>query len=449
MLSIDKNFHEGNFCNLKRTIVQSTVNNIRALIEDTLPQTAAQHFLLWILAPDNKHREDYLQITGILKIAELSAFLLYDLFDSSFQEKISFYLGALNCYFFFEIVSDNLAIGLAGNQKSNRQMQSALYIFNEIMQQKLLGDDRETCLLISPMADKIRHFSIFDQSLFPSELLKLFKLYNQNHVNVNDQNLQYNLLDYLILNIEACLKVTQYTKDPLIKPILVKSFCSRYAANSALLRLDKATSLELLIDYGTQTILIIPVLLYILSSINNIMMYPNWQNLMQSGLLYKAIETASRLIRIVNDIGTQLINSTQDELKAFQRQFIDHCQNAGQNGKFSFLHLLSSFSENERFADNLTRIRKDIKYNEFNICLDNVRFIKDGKESCDLFFNNLKVCCEIYKQQRLQLLLLLEEIDNQVRNENISLPILRIVEYHEKLYENSFENSSGEFATKK
>lgn len=433
-------------------ILQATIGHARTLISKHVPQSVQRDFLLWALADNNPHRKNYLQITGINKTSELAAALLCDLFDPSVLEKLSFYAGALNAYFYFEVISDNLAIGLASPQNHDlgwKQRQSVLLHFNTIMQQKLMGEQTPAAALLSPLSGQISNISSFQQSLSPAEIKKIAQYYQAQQSQTLMNDLEYSTLSYLVLNIESCLHAIALLPDHFARPNLLSSLCNRYLAMNELLQLDKTLSLTNLADYGTQTILVMPTLFYLLGAINKITPNPLLMDIFEQGLLMRALECAAAVVRILNDVGTILLKATVDDRVVFRQTLSSLYQTqTAKNPHLSVIDFLSGIAESDPFFLPLTRIRKDITYHEFNICLDNLRRQSPNGGTLDVFFKDLIFFIELYHQRYADLTITLENITSHLQNSSISNMILRMVTFHEQLYTKDFAHSQGEFATK-
>ncbi|QLH43805.1 MAG: hypothetical protein HWD59_14670 [Coxiellaceae bacterium] len=271
-----------------------------------------RNYILWLLNDTNPYRDDYLQLTGIYKMSELSGYWLEGIYSDAIQHELANYLGALNAYFFFEVISDNLAIGLASPNNNDNQQQNerrtALKKFNDVMQQKLKGDTRPILELLSSISHLVNSISCFDQSLAATEARKLASEYTkQTDISINE--LEHATLSYLALNIASCLEAYELVADHPIATSILNSLISRYSAVNTLLDMEKTITITTLTQCGTKTILVVPTLLYIISAIDKIKPNPNLPNVINNGSLLMAVRKASCLIRLQNDIGTPLLIS--------------------------------------------------------------------------------------------------------------------------------------------
>lgn len=455
--------HEEKFKILQRLILTATVEHIKKLILLHLPPGVLQDFLIWIFTTSNTAKEKYLQITGITKVSELSAALLFDLDIKDLQEvimddippaikKLSDYLGALNAFFFCEIVSDNLAIGLAAQKKEDatwKIRRDILRHFNEVMQKKLAGDATATRDLLQQKADIIEAISSFDYSLVAKEIRELAVDYQIQYPDISFKTLEFSTLDYLVLNIEACLNVVHLMPDVEVTAFLTQALSERYSAGNSLFDINAATSLDTLLEYGKKTILVAPVMLYVVTVINSILPHSGFHSLIQNKKLLQAVEIAALLIRINNDVGTQFLIISEEEYKHFQQVSIqNYKKQADENPLLTSFEFLEILAKDAEFSSLLTRIQKDIQYGEFNICLDNLRHISDPIEGLNILFENLAYFRKIYQEKRNALIQLLKDIEIYLQTNRIVLPILKMVIFHEKLYENTYKKSQGEFAMK-
>lgn len=425
-------------------IVIATIDHLRLAITEYLPESVERDFLLWLYSDLDPQEEKYIQITGISKIVEMEMAQISNLFDKSFllSDKIAFYLGALNAYFVTEVVSDNLAIGLANPKKkdSNWKLQRDILLhFNDTMIKKIAGDPNSEFDLLKPYRKQIDAVSSYVQSLTPSDNLYFVELYMkfQRQSPSVIGKLEHDIFIYLVLNIVLCIKLISMVKDHPLYFLLKKELSERYVAVNKLIdNHNKPLSREQLIYYGTKSILIIPTLAYIIAvfDINNPI--PNLVQAIESGLLEKALTDVSCCIRILNDM-QGVLELSENDIKTLYSKLMDlyQQQKNGQHFK-SVLELLESLAESDQMIYHLFLIRlyKDIKYHEFNICLDNLIHIKNIQDGINKFFDNVKFFTNFYNQKYNELLTTLNKIDAILGDQTISKLILSNLEFQKKLY---------------
>ncbi len=89
--------------------------------------------------------------------------------------------------------------------------------------------------------------------------------------------------------------------------------------------------------------------------------------MIDNGLLYSALADAALITRLLNDVGTHLLQMTTIE----RIQLYQKMQSYINNHQFdSIFTCLSFLTKDPEFLLPLIRIRKDLQHGEFNICLD-------------------------------------------------------------------------------
>lgn len=434
-----------------RLILDASVKYICSNIEQFAPEGAVKSFLLWLLNPNSPHYSDYLQISGINKMAELGTYWLSGIFDLRTTESLADYLGALNAYFFFEVVSDNLAMGLARPAEDDSEWQNRKEIllhFNAVMEKKLSGSSQSAFQLLEPLVDKINTISCFDQSLTSGEIKNFANAFLKLNPSYSMLALNKSAMTYLILNIESCLYCLNLFADkPQIKTLLLQSLNSRYQAVSSLLQMKNSTSLSLLTQWGLYSILVVPTLLYLIAALDKIKPSHQLTTITNDGLILKALEAAAVNIRLLNDIGTHLLQmSSQDILKLqnnIYNLFKDYDCYQSEN-IFVFLKFLAAHQD---FYHLFARIRKDIEHREFNISLDNLYNDDNFDKNFDRFFDNIKFFANLYQEKRNELGELFTSLNDLLQDDSIGQLIMKMVVFHEQLYAREFENNQGDYAT--
>jgi hypothetical protein len=99
-----------------------------------------------------------------------------------------------------------------------------------------------------------------------------------------------------------------------------------------------------------------------------------------------------------------------------------------------------------RHVQMLTRITKDLAFGEFNVCLDGMRGLPASAETFDAFEYRLAHVCAMYERARHSLLDAARLMTGRLRTNLISSIVVRFVEFHRRMYADSFDTESGEYA---
>lgn len=158
------------------------------------------------------------------------------------------------------------------------------------------------------------------------------------------------------------------------------------------------------------------------------------------GSLQEALSTAAVIIRLLNDIG-QPLTLSEVERGVWIGQMDRHYHNVmGGDGSMAEL-IVSAASE----IDSLTRLHKDTRHGEFNICLHNLAFVESVDEGLALLDSNLAYYSALYHEAQGHLRQVLGHIEARMRSPLVSDLIGRFVRFHEKIYANPYNSPAGEY----
>lgn len=435
--------------NIYSEIASTAAQYIKNSAKRYLPASAQKEFMLWILANENPHQDEYLKMLGVASSIELEISMLDNIVDqkSTFQ-KLSPYLGFLNAYFAFETIQDNLAIGLAGWFQDNnpiRELQRTIVKnFNPIMIAKLKGDPRSVAALLAPYIEITQSISAYERCLSPDKMYEFANEYGQYR---NDSSLLFELehcfYPILLLNVETCLDLLRSLEKHSIYPLLQESLIARYTSVDKILKSGNTTSAFDLADLGAKTILVLPTLIYCIGALNVVEPNTSLNKAIKDGSLTKGVYSSALLVRLLNDIGTNLLTLNETE----RVYFFQKLQQLHQQQQFnSILELLFAASESMQMAHMMVRIRKDIKYGEFNICLDNIKNINNTFQALNEFFDKITFYSNLYKKYYSILVSSCNTIEEHFHDTKVSKLIFNMFKFHEKMYSIKFESKYGDYA---
>jgi hypothetical protein len=161
------------------------------------------------------------------------------------------------------------------------------------------------------------------------------------------------------------------------------------------------------------------------------------------GKLATTIYDAALLVRLLNDLGTQLV--VDDSQHAFLLDLLTE-RAARLNGRPATLSdLLAELSDELSF---LTRIRKDILYGEFNVALNDVRQEACTPDTIAAFGQRLAYFTKLYQQHQMRMMNETAAITELMQDDRVSRMIVSFVRFHEHIYNNPFDSQAGDYATK-
>ncbi len=425
-------------------MLEATVAGLEASLYQHMPASPQRDYLAWGISRENPDQQYFLQTIGLLQLVNLTATLLDGLVDDYLWGQLIDYTIYMNVYQIYEIVSDNLAIGL-GRPARDAQTQfqrTLLSAFNHAMIERLHDNPMPTLQMLEPLQAYTASISCFGQSLNREKHLKCAAPYLDKHPQVTLSDLEYGMWPVLVANIESCVDLANVLADYHTGSLLREGLLNRYWAVNRTLEARNLPLLELA-AIGAHSILVWPTVGYYTSVLGEILS-PNdaYRTIIEDGTLAEALYTAALLVRLLNDLGTALLRQSDEH----REQLVDalwanYLKNSDTLNSISLL-LLSDVDMPERF----TRIHKDLFHGEFNVALHTVRHIVSVPDAIRVFGENLAYFSHLYTKEYARLEELLAIIATRLRDQTISTLIGRFVYFHEKLYAHRYTAKAGEYA---
>jgi hypothetical protein len=422
-----------------------TLTGFEASLDRYMPAGPYRDFYLWAISPQNPQREAFLQIIGASQLVKLTITLLDGLVDDASWPRLADHSVVMNVYQLYEIVSDNLAIGLAGQRKGDLMAglrRDLLRAFNDAMVARLRGAPKPAAQLLASWQPGARCISIFDQSLNGYKQRVSAEAYLSLQADVGLDDLEYSVWPVLVANIESCADLAQSMNGYLSSHLLREGLISRYQAVNGLLEM-RALTLPQLADVGAEAILVVPTLAYYVAVLGEaIRPLEHFQLVIQNGSLARALYDAALLVRLLNDLGTQLVTQTPvDRAALVQALTLRHWEDSETTPTIA--DLLSGSSDRSGL---FTRLHKDIAYGEFNVALYGISDMTPRPEALQVFENNLAYFAQRYAQHQASLRDASAALSDCLGDNTLSTLILRFVRFHEQLYANPYHVDVGEYA---
>jgi hypothetical protein len=425
-------------------LVDATIEQIRLSLHRHMPISQQRDFYLWGISPDNRERDNFLQMMGVMQLIKLSASLLDGLVKPEHWPKLAKYAGQINAYFLYEIVSDDLAIGLsplATGDTGYPLRREILFAFNYVMNERLNGEPTHTTLLLEPLEHFSRHISGFTQSMTQEKHKALLDSYLRHRRGTSPLDIEYAIWPALVANIESCRELVESMHHLQIGELLRQGFVNRYQSVTQLLEAFEPIPLPDLIYIGTHTVSVIPVLCYFTGVVGEIIeQQSRLPVIIENGLLSDALATAAIMVRLLNDIGTPLILSTQERESMLQGIRDQYRLRPDNNSTITEL-IINAAIQDER----LTRFHKDTLYGEFNVCLNNLAYTSSVDEGLALLEANLAQLTHLYHESQQHLEMVLKQIDDCLNSTVITKLIARFVGFHQQIYAQRYNTPSGEY----
>lgn len=421
-----------------RQAFAATISGFEQSLLEDMPPTPYRDFQLW--AFQSQARDTWWQILGLPQFAKLTVGLFAGMLSDAQWEQLLPYASVMNRYLIYEAMTDNFANFLQTDLKnapSTRPFQiHAISRLNDAMIARLENDPTPTTDLLGTAKSAVGKLSCFGTSITEEEQADFAERYLMQQRGVSMHDLEYGGWGLLVANVETCIRVAQALEGAQLGNFLREGLSWRYqAVNQMLYSLDMP--LPERVEVGAYSVLVIPFLTYYISVLNEVIL-PNatLDALFEDSRLEKALYKAALLVRLSNDVGTDLL--TSDECHP---ALLDMLARAPQK---SINEVLLDLSADVPY---LTRFQKDIAFGEYNVCLYDVGASANSSRTRTRFEHNLNYLGHIYRANRAQLLGELREISEILGSDLTSKLIWRFVEFHEKLYSAPFKSQTGEYAT--
>jgi hypothetical protein len=407
-----------------------------------LPDCPYRDFCDWTL-DQPQYAPRWLQVVGITSLLGMTRQLLRGLLDDTESARLARYGLPMTAYLTYEAISDNLAIGLARRRPddpSHRARWELLRGFNDAMIARLRGAGGHAQELIQAVAPAAADVSIFRQSLSEHEHRALADAYVKAHPDVDPAAIEYAIVPALVANVETVAAVTATVPDHATAEIVRDGLVRRYVAVTTLLTRPPRTP-EQLLTVGTDAILVVPTLAFYAGILaETVRPLDGYAAVLADNTLYRALTDAALLVRALNDCGTRLL-----EQNGAQRSMV-----MGQLAAVARQPTCRTLSDvvqqaRPQLATVLTRLRKDLAFGEFNVCLDGIRDVP-AAQAVDAFHDRLDHVSRAYRRARRSLEDTTRLLDRRLGASGVGDVITRFVEFHRAMYANPFSTELGEYA---
>ena len=423
--------------------LQLNVEGIRRSLHH-MPDSTFKAYCTWALdTPSMAGR--WLQLMGIESLIRLTGGLLDGLLSADEWLQLVPYSVPINVSQMYEVISDNLAIGLgkyAPEDDTYNTRSQLVYSFNRAVIQRLKGHTQHSASdLLEPFFPLMAEISTFEQSLSADKHRSLTGHFLKAHPGASLDELEYALYPLLVANLETCIDMTRVLEGSATYPLLVDGLIRRYQGVNDLLE-QQVFSLEELLQVSTDTIMVVPTLAYYIGVMaEKVQPLPAYRDVLEDGSLLLALEDAALLVRLLNDMGTLLLEQpTNDRKTLIQTLYQMH-----HTGDFpTFEHLLLDVAGQQ--GTLLTRMNKDIRFGEFNVCLHSVRQVNDIAVAIEVFADQLESLTLVYEDRLQRLPGMVAQLNQRLGSTFAGEVILRFVHFHRHTYSQSFKSAEGEYA---
>lgn len=407
-----------------------------------MPEGLYREFYSWGFSHANPVRDAWLQTTGLTQLVKLTVSLYEGLAPESDMPRLVAYCIPVNIYQIYEIVSDNLALGLAHRSPDDRtfsERRSLILEFNRAMDKCLQDLSTPARQAFNPPRSLMEDISSATQSLSPHKHMVLMRTYLSIRRPPSTKELEYAIWPLLVANIEACADVAKSTRRYCLGPMIQHGLMQRYRGVTGLLEKRQLEIPERL-ELSTNAILVAPIVANFISGLcEEVNPVAHFQTVVQNNTLPEALYLVALLIRLLNDVGTGLIMQSPEERSSFFDGLRRNIRSADT--------ITSVVREAvQEHGSLLTRIDKDVRHGEFNLAFFDLYSMPSPDDALNTFEQRIDYYSHLYRESRARLMTLLESMSLTLKDERAGAIIHRCLVFHERLYAHSFEEAEGEYA---
>ena len=426
----------------QQCLVQATVEKIKTSLMQHMPAGVQRDFYLWGISPANPNRDEFLQLIGMNQVINLASHILGPMVKPDDWQTLAEYSGLIHAYFMYELVSDDLAIGLSLLPNRDALIQTRkdiLHSFNGAMVKRLSGVPNHSSELLEFIQPSTLNIDGYNQASANEKYVKHFQQFVKTQSHLTSES--FELWPILVANVEACNALVEATECLEISPIIRQGFINRYASVSQSLDAHINMTLEELTSIGTHTVSVIPVLAYYIGVLTEVIdPQPEIKGVIEDGTLEDALATAATIIRILNDMGVVATYSTGK-----RTSLIHSLWKASENKPMNVQSITQLLCHVANKTEALTRFQKDILYGEFNICLHNLAYTESIEYGISIFGENLTYFAQLYRHSQMHLRDVLAGLDRRLKNNAVSNLINGFINFHEQIYTHRFDTTAGEY----
>ncbi|MBI1281476.1 MAG: hypothetical protein GC179_25340 [Anaerolineaceae bacterium] len=428
----------------QQCLTETTLEKIKCSLIKDMPSGIQRDFYLWGISDENPNRHDFLQLVGMNQVINLTTHILEPMIGAKDWQKIAEYSGLIHAYFMYELVSDDLAVGLSlmpTHDTSLIMRKDILHSFNGVMVKRLSGVPNHSSELLTFIQQATLKISGYSQPTTREKYVAQFQKFMKAHPEIASNGINFELWPILIANIESCKALLEATEHLQTGPVIHQGFINRYASVSQSLEAHINMTLEELTNIGTHTVSVIPVLAYFIGIMNEVIdPQPELKGVVEDGLLEDALATAATIIRILNDMGVVATYSTG------KRTSLIHTLWKSFESKPPHIQTMSQLlCHVGNKTEAMTRFQKDILHGEFNICLHNLAFTESIEYGISIFNENLTYFAQAYRHSQMHLRDVLTALDRRLGSNRVSSLISGFINFHEQIYTHRFDTTAGEY----
>lgn len=432
--------------NFEKYLTNKVLDCMPDIIQQVMPSGNYQTFYLWAISEENPKQYQFLECIGFYQIVKVLIHTVEGYVHHRDWDILGEYMSPLTAYLMFEVVSDNIAIGLGlspqGYDKTYSTRIQILREFNTIMIGRLVGSINDTEKALSPIRPLINRISLYKQSITAEKQNISVQLYVEHNPELSAHQLEYSAWDLLVANIESACNLLVQVQETQIFELFNEGLVRRYHSVNRLLESIPA-GLQDYVYTGADTILVTPSFSYMLGVVYELLTSNvPYSDLVREGVMAEALNKAATLIRLQNDIGTNLLDMSNTKRYNYLMALAEDYPEIEQDAHYIFNFVLAAGADHPV----LSRLHKDIEFGEFNVALQQIPPNLTPTDALVHFVSVINSLADMYYDEYRWLQELADTIAEYTGSTGVSDLLLRVVQFHASLYSNSYLTQTGEYA---
>jgi hypothetical protein len=483
--------------NLVDVLFSASVGALRDNVDRHLPAGAARDYFHAGLDPAWPGHAGFLRAIGLRQLVRLAASLADGLVDDALAAKAADLLARLVVFQTYEIISDELAHGLAGADGDRATNPAAptspinpadpadpispispadpanpanpaspaspadpaspdgarrrlVHGFNAAMTTRLRATTPAApgaAALLAPWRGDAAGVSRLGRSVAgPAHRRLLADL-----PTVPADNVDRDVWAVLVANVEAGAEVVDTVTGSPLAGLVRAGLLERYAALDRTLSAPYLSRLEIA-QLSAQTVLVVPTLAYCVAVLADLTHpVPGLVAAVDDGALPTALYDAAMVTRLLNDLGTALLRPDGADRRAAVRR-LRADPGAGLAAALA--------------GPGCARLAKDLAYGEFNVCLYAARRSTAGAKAdapagptagapagptadaaADALAADLEYFAGLYRLHRRSLAAGLARLTGRLGEPRPATRIARFVRFHERMYARPYDDPAGDYTS--
>jgi hypothetical protein len=408
----------------------ATVEALRDSLRRQMPAGPLRDYFRCGLDPAWPGHREFTRVIGLDQLVRLYAALVGDLVERSLAGKAADLLARMAVYQTYEIISDNLGLGLfgAGSETPSAAGRRRLVrSFNAAMTVRLRGRGRSAAVILGPERRRAGRVSSLAQTLAEDAHRGLV-----GRLPAPPGAVERDVWPALVANMEAAVDVAATADGTPLGGVVRDGLVERYRAVDRTLSPRHLSRLELAL-VGAHSVLVVPTLGYTLAVVADLVHpVPGLAGVVADGILPDALYDAAVVVRLLNDVGPGLLRLGRNARRDAMRRV--RAEAAGGD--------LAATLAGVRF----TRLAKDLAHGEFNVCLYAARRAPTSAAALDALESDLDFFAGLYALHRTRLVEALDRLTVRLGDHRPAAVVDRFVRFHARLYANPYQEAAGEYA---